>query len=502
MQFNSLEFFVFLVVVLVLINSLRKARYQQAVLLVGSYLFYYATSGPFVLLLLFITLVAFGAGDALARVADPRRRKAVLALALAALLLPLAFYKYYNFGVEILGQLPLPLAYYLNLPALELLLPVGISFFTFSAISYVVDVYRGTLAPERGLSRFALFISYFPHLLAGPIVRGGQFLPQLRDRVSLDGAALRAGATLMLWGFLKKFVIADNSAPFVDAIFADPVGLSSPYIVAGALLFGVQIYCDFSGYVDIALGTAALVGLHLPENFRRPYLARSPGDFWRRWNITLSSFIRDYVYIPLGGNRRGEGRTYLNLMAAMLVSGLWHGAAWNFVVWGGYHGLLQAVQRFGRTRLGIAGPSPEQGSLGILVQILVTQYFIFLGWIMFRVGDLSEMLYCVRKYVLFDFDFATPSPTHIRGVSTAIEAIGGTDPVVLVLGLAVAVAALVLLARSRRAADAVTALLSTDWPGRVASLRPRYWNLYVACAVFTLLTLPPSASPVFIYYQF
>ncbi len=504
MEFNSIEFFLFLFAVLVVINSLRRARYQQAVLLVGSYLFYWTTSNVFVVLLLFITVVSFQSGGAIHQAPAQARKKALLAAAVIALLIPLAYFKYYSFGADIVNHVPLPLNYSLNLPVMGLILPIGISFFTFSAISYVVDIYRGTIEPEPHFYRFALYVSYFPHLLAGPIVRAGQFLPQLINHVSLSPANLKTGVTIMLWGFVKKFVIADNCAPVVTAIFADPHGLSSPYIVIGTLLFGIQIYCDFSGYVDIALGTAELVGLHLPQNFFRPYLSKNPSEFWKRWNITLSSFIMDYIYISLGGNRKGRVRTYLNLEVAMLLSGLWHGAAWNFVLWGGYHGLLLSVHKFMAGRMGmLPGPLPSLNeNVRVIGKILVTQYFIFLGWIMFRVGDLADMIYCIQKYVLFDFDFSTPSPTHIWGVSTIVGVVDGMGLSAGVLLLISIIIAILLLAYSDRVMDSVTRVLATDWTQYIASVRPGHWNAYVAIAVFCLLCFTPSASPVFIYYQF
>ena len=426
MQFNSIEFFIFLITILILINCLRKSQYQQAILLVGSYFFYWTTSNYFVILLFFITILSFQSGEVIYHESNQIRKKIILAIALVCLLIPLGFFKYYNFGIEIIHQIPFPLNYYLNLPVLGLILPIGISFFTFSAISYVVDIYRGTIQPEKKFYKYALFVSYFPHLLAGPIVRAGQFLPQLKNHVSLSPRNLKAGVTIMVWGFVKKFVIADNCAPFVNAIFANPTSLSSPYIVFGTVLFGIQIYCDFSGYIDIALGVAVLIGFHLPNNFFRPYLSKNPTEFWRRWNITLSNFIKDYVYIPLGGNRKGKIRTYFNLEFSMLLCGLWHGAAWNFVIWGGYHGVLLSFHKFISKRIGSVpklSPSLSKHFL-IFVKIIVTQYFIFLGWIMFRVGNISDMIYCINKYVFFDFDFSYQHPP-IWGFTTIIGVING-----------------------------------------------------------------------------
>lgn len=504
MQFNSIEFFIFLITVILLLNCLKKAHYQQALLLGASYFFYWTTSNYFVILLLFITIISYQIGEAIYQSSNPKKKKITLILALIGLLIPLGFFKYYNFGVEIVHQIPLPLNYYLNLPVLGIILPIGISFFTFSAISYVIDIYNGTIKPEKKFYKYALFVSYFPHLLAGPIVRAGQFLPQLKDSISINPNNLKIGITIMLWGFVKKFVIADNCAPFVNAIFINPIGLSSPYIVIGTILFGIQIYCDFSGYIDIALGAAELIGLHLPQNFFRPYLSKNPTEFWRRWNITLSSFIRDYIYIPLGGNRKGTVRTYINLEISMLLCGLWHGAAWNFIIWGGYHGVLQSFYKLiaSRTKsLTKRMPSLNEHFL-LFVKIFVTQYFIFLGWIMFRVGNLSNMIYCVNKYVFFDFNFSKQNISPLWGITTIIEVINRMNLTVKVFLAIVIFAALIILLHNDYMMDRVNRILIKDWIQFFASSQLKFWFVYLTIMIFILFCCTPSASPVFIYFQF
>ena len=508
MEFNSIEFLIFLISVLILINCFRKSHYQQMILVAASYLFYWSTSNYFILLLFFITVISFQSGEAIHSSAGLVRKKVTLAFALIFLLIPLGFFKYFDFGVKTLNQiiLPLnyyPLNYYLNLPTLGLILPIGISFFTFSAISYVVDIYRGTIQPEKKFYRYALFISYFPHLLSGPIVRAGQFLPQLKNSISLSQINLKTGVTLMVWGFVKKFVIADNCAPVVNAIFSHPTSFNSLGIIIGTIFFGIQIYCDFSGYIDIALGAAELVGLHLPQNFFRPYLSKNPTEFWRRWNITLSSFIRDYVYIGLGGNRKGTIRTYFNLEISMLLCGLWHGAAWNFVIWGGYHGILLSLHKFLAKRIGsfpIKLPSLNE-HFKIFGKILITQYFIFLGWIMFRVGNLSDMLYCINKYILIDFNFSPqflgqPVFDNIMGL-----VMGLGFHIKIILGIAIIIA-LVLLINSDNGMKKIVHIFSTDWTQLIASLKLNYWIVYLTIMIFILLVFTPSTSSIFIYYQF
>jgi alginate O-acetyltransferase complex protein AlgI len=503
MQFNSIEFFIFLISVLILINCLRKSYYQQAILVAASYLFYWSTSNYFILLLLFITALSFQAGEAIHSATSQARKKATLAVALVFLLIPLGFFKYYNFGIEILTQITSPLNASAPLPFLDLILPIGISFFTFSAISYIADIYNGKIEPEKKFYRYALFVSYFPHLLSGPIVRAGQFLPQLKNSISFNQTNLKTGVTIMAWGFVKKFVIADNCAPVATAIFSHPTTFNSLYIIIGTVFFGIQIYCDFSGYVDIALGAAELVGLHLPQNFIRPYLSQNPTMFWRRWNITLSSFIRDYIYIPLGGNRKGTIRTYFNLEITMLVCGLWHGASWNFVLWGGYHGLLQAFYKaIGSKTSFFPGLFPYlKGNFQVLVKILLTQYFVFLGWIMFRVGNFSDMLYCVKKFVLIDGNFSQ----QIIGIKVYDSLLGAAldlSPVIKIVMAGAIIIGLVMMMHSDYWMGKISGILTTDWTRFFSSVQNKYWIVYLTVMVFILLCFTPSASPEFIYYQF
>ena len=310
MQFNSIEFFLFFFLVVSLLVLLAHRKYQLIFLLLASYVFYFSSSGIFVYLLLLVSLITYITGEVIYRSDTQKKRKISLILGTAGTLVILGFFKYYNFGAETFNAIAHVLGCPMPLPIINLVLPIGISFFTFSALSYVFDIYRGQLVPTKSFFDYALFIAYFPHLLAGPIVRASQFLPQLKNTIQITPENLKYGITLIAWGFIKKFVIADNIAPVVNGIFFHPQDFGSFYIVLGALLFGIQIFCDFSGYCDIALGLADIIDLHLPLNFFRPYLTKSPTEFWRRWNITLSSFIRDYVYIPLGGNRKGTVRTY------------------------------------------------------------------------------------------------------------------------------------------------------------------------------------------------
>lgn len=330
MNFNTLEFLLFFPAVLALHWALPH-RFRWAVLLAASLLFYFWWEPVAGLLLAAVILVTWLCGLGAARGKPPAARKACLALALCTCLGCLCVFKYAGFFVSLAGG---------NL-GWKLLLPVGISFYTFQSLSYVLDVYRGRTAPERHLGYYALFISFFPQLVAGPIERPDRLLPQLRRERKLSREEASAGVWRLLAGYFKKVVIADGLAPLVDGVYADPGGALGPEIIAATVLFSLQIYCDFSGYSDIARGAAKLLGVELMENFRAPYAARSIREFWRRWHISLTTWFTDYVYIPLGGSRKGLPRQCAHIMAVFLLSGLWHGADWTFVVWGGIHGAYQ-----------------------------------------------------------------------------------------------------------------------------------------------------------------
>jgi D-alanyl-lipoteichoic acid acyltransferase DltB (MBOAT superfamily) len=384
--------------------------------LVGSsYFFFYFSSNFLITLLIFSTLLDFYIGKAIFAAKDKKRKKILLASSIAGNLGLLGFFKYADFGISqinnVTGSLGIP-----EITSLELILPIGISFYTFQSISYTVEIYRGKLEPSKSLWEFALFVSFFPQLVAGPILRASHFLPQLREKISnnnmmtrlrtitIHDASLRFGVTLMAMGFFKKMFFADNIAPMANEIFNIPYGLESFSVMLGAIAFGVQIYCDFSGYSDIAIGAAIILGFHIPANFNKPYFAVSPADFWRRWHISLSTWLRDYLYIPLGGNRKGNSRTYVNLITVMFLGGMWHGASWNFVIWGLMHGAYLVVQKLITNKF----PSLKNNGFlktrtGKIISILATQYLIFMTWLAFRVQDIDALSYVLYKYVIWDF---------------------------------------------------------------------------------------------------
>jgi alginate O-acetyltransferase complex protein AlgI len=372
MLFTSLHWVVFLAVVFVA-HHVVPARLRRYAMLAASVYFYASWSVPFLALIFGQLLVDFTCGRLLGVVSRPRRRKLIVAASVMVNLGALCLFKYYGFIARNLAA-----AFGWHLPALDPTLPLGISFYTFESMSYTIDVYRRRLEPVRSPLHLALFITWFPHLIAGPIIRPAQMIPQIDRLEDVTRERFFGGLMLMLVGYAKKVLVADWLARTVNPVFADPAAYTSLELLLGVYAYAFQIYCDFSAYTDIARGASRWFGIELPENFADPYLASSITDFWRRWHMTLSHWLRDYLYIPLGGNRLGAPRTYANLMTTMLLGGLWHGANWTFVAWGGLHGLYLAVERF----LGVGGP--VRGGAARALRTLVTFHLVCLAWIFFR----------------------------------------------------------------------------------------------------------------------
>ncbi len=382
MTFNSSTYGWFLVLVFSLFWLLHKRREaRNGLLLIASWSFYAAWDWRYLSLILFSTLLDYIVGLQLggSDPADPdkkRKRRVLLTMSLVGNLGMLAVFKYYGFFTTELQAL-----LGIQIPRLDILLPVGISFYTFQTLSYTIDVYWGKLKPTRDLAEFALFVAFFPQLVAGPIVRASEFMPQFEREPWLDRHRLLYGMSRIMDGLVKKVVIADVLAIYlVEPVFAEGSTASGLYVLLGIYGYAMQIYCDFSGYSDIAIGSARILGFYIPENFKVPYTARSIQDFWHRWHISLSSWLRDYLYIPLGGNQKGPVRTYINLGITMLLGGLWHGAGWNFIVWGGMHGSWLALNRFwDRRKLPWFG-----GLFGRLIGTFLTFQLVCLAWVFFR----------------------------------------------------------------------------------------------------------------------
>jgi alginate O-acetyltransferase complex protein AlgI len=356
-----------------------------------SYVFYGWVGWSYCLLLLATTLIAFAGGAAVSAAQGERARRLAMGLSCAALLGVLGWFKYYGFVSVNLDNLTHAMGLGRAIPLFQVALPIAISFFTFMALSYVIDIYRRQLQPARPLD-LALYLAFFPHLLAGPIVRGNELLPQFRRKRDPRSVDYSRALWLIMAGLFKKVVISSYvSTAIVQPVFTAPAQHSAPEAIFAAWGYAVEIYCDFSGYTDIAIGLALLLGIRFPINFNAPYTARDLQDFWRRWHITLSRWLRDYLYIPLGGSQGSEAQTVRNIMITMVLGGLWHGAAWTFVFWGALHGLGQAVghvRRRSRVRRGL--PAVAEGPVRIWVQRFLTFQFVCLGWVFFNASGLSN----------------------------------------------------------------------------------------------------------------
>jgi D-alanyl-lipoteichoic acid acyltransferase DltB (MBOAT superfamily) len=404
MVFNSWDFVVFFLLVYLVYASLPRWQWQNWFLLLASYYFYAAWDWRFAFLMLASTLVDFTVGVSLGNARQPRTRKALLIVSLCFSLGLLGVFKYCNFFIGSLTALLANLGISAQTLHLDIILPCGISFYTFQTMSYTIDVYRREVEPCRNLRDFALFVAFFPQLVAGPVARAGTLLPQVTGPRTLAPERFVTAAWLIGWGLWKKIFVADNLALLVDPLFASSATLTAAEAYLAVLAFAFQIYCDFSAYSDIARGTARVLGFELPRNFNLPYFAVNPSDFWKRWHISFSTWLRDYLYIPLGGNRAGPLRTQRNLFLTMVLGGLWHGAAWNFVWWGVYHGLLLIGHRIWTSLRSSHEPVPTAGRisnssertdgleirptgsglLGHWLAVALMFQFTLFGWLLFR----------------------------------------------------------------------------------------------------------------------
>ena len=489
MLFSTIEFVVFFVVVLAAITIIKNRQFQHLFLLFASFFFFYYSSNYLLILLISSILLNFYLGKQIWKTESQHQKKILLALSLAGNLALLGFFKYADFAIlqfNILGQ---ELNLNPDIPFLNLALPIGISFYTFQSITYTVDIYRGKLTPSKTLREFALFVSFFPQLVAGPIVRASEFLPQLRAKIQqyetgtrlrqiiIENPNLRLGITVMAFGFFKKIFIADNLILLTDHPVPEPE-LESLMVIMRTIAFGIRIYCDFSGYSDIAIGAAMILGFKLPVNFNKPYFATSPSDFWRRWHISLSSWLRDYLYIPLGGNRKSPSITYLNLIIVMFLGGLWHGASWNFVIWGLLHGLYLAIHKMLLNKFPVLKDLRFfKTKTGKITSIFITQYFIFLAWIPFTIADTNLMFVNMQKYVFLDFLTENSIPFIISQKYP-----------IAIMGFFV-----LLHLISYRA---------KNLPMRITKLKLPYWILFLFVTLFFILFFYDGNPEPFIYFKF
>lgn len=399
MLFNSLPFAVFLPIVFAVYWALHNSlRSQNIMLLTASYIFYGWWDARFLSLIVASTVVDYLLGQYLAAATNALKRKLLLTASMIFNLGLLGVFKYYNFFMENFMEIANSVGLHTNPVLLKIALPVGISFYTFQTMSYTIDIYRKQLEPTKDFIAFAAFVGYFPQLVAGPIERASNLLPQMSKRRYFDYQKAVDGMRQALWGFFKKVVIADAVAPLVDQAFGDPSGFSAIALITGALLFSIQIYCDFSGYSDIAIGISKLFGIDLMQNFRTPYFSRDIAEFWRRWHISLSTWFRDYLYIPLGGSRGSTALKVRNTFAIFIVSGFWHGANWTFIIWGLINALLflpLLLAKRNRSNLN----DPE---ISDLHRILLTFSITTIAWIFFRADSLSHAIDYLQNIAIWN----------------------------------------------------------------------------------------------------
>ena len=424
MLFNSVDFLVFFALVITISVIIKNKNFSHIFLVVASYFFFYFSNNFLISLLIFSTMLDYYIAKEIWSTNSKSKKKRLLLISIIGNLGLLGLFKYADFGISQFNEL-FKLIGLNEIPLLEIVLPVGISFYTFQTLGYTIDVYRGQLSPAKSFKEFALFVAFFPQLVAGPILRASNFLPQIREKFSqldaknylqqilIQRTNLKIGLTLMSFGFFKKMFFADNIAPFVDEIFLNPVGLDSFVILLGTIGFGIQVYCDFSGYSDIAIGAALILGFKVPQNFNFPFFATSPTEFWRRWHISLSAWVRDYVFYPMLNFKSSKLRLFVSVFATLFLIGIWHGAGWNFVIFGIVHGLYVGIE----TAIRSIFPSLQNNSFlksrfGKIISILSTQYLILIGFLIFRVHNLEHLSYSVQKLIFIDLE--------INGVSSFI----------------------------------------------------------------------------------
>lgn len=467
MLFTEPRFVVFFLTLFVLYWALKDNASRKIVLLVASYIFYGAWDWRFAVMLLILSSADYWFAARIQASNDAPTRRRFVYCSVAMNLIVLGTFKYLNFFLASTISLATMMHVHLDQPTLKIILPVGVSFFTFQSLSYTIDVYRREIAPARSLRDYLLFSAFFPQLVAGPIVRPKYFLPQLDSLRAIGPSDVRLALLLFCVGLAKKMAIADNISPYVDRVFSNAVAFDVQSSITATWLYAVQIYCDFSGYSDMAIAVAALLGYRLTLNFDAPYLSVSIQDFWRRWHISLSSWIRDYIYISLGGRSESRLKTYKNLLITMLAGGLWHGASWTFVAWGGAHGSGQVIHQEYRR---IVGHSPWP-KIGKIFFWFLTINFVCMCWILFRAADFSTASLLIGRYLMLEGG----GTSHLPGWLIAFP-----------LGLL-----------------AVQYLLRTfDVFNRIATLRLAFYSLILGAMTAVIVAMLPFGYKPFIYFQF
>ena len=489
MLFNTIDFVIFFTLIISLLVVIKNRKFQHIILLSGSFFFFYYSNNYLIILLIFTTILDFYVGKEIYKTEKKSRKKLLLYCTIAGNLGMLGFFKYADFTIEQINNSFAYLNLSSSIPYLDLILPIGISFYTFQSLSYSIDIYRGNLVPSKSLREYSLFVAFFPSLVAGPIIRAKDFLPQLREKINdqyngkikqilFDNSNLKFGITLMAIGFFKKMFFADNISPLVNSIFANPIGFDSSTIFLGAVASGIQIYCDFSGYSDIAIGAALIIGIKIPKNFNKPFFATSPSNFWERWHISLSTWVRDYLYFPLVfKHRKSIVFVACSVFFTMVILGIWHGAGWNFIIFGVIHGLVIAGHRL----LSHVMPQNIKNSfktkIGILISIGITQYFVFLSWIPFRIDDFDKLIYAMEKFVILDFEFAQ----LFNQISLNL----------IPFGLIVLFVILHFISYKK-----------SDLLLKISNLKLPYWTIFLVIIITSILFFYDGNSEDFIYFQF
>ena len=485
MIFNSIEFLMFYPLVLLLYFVLPKCC-KWPLLLAASYFFYMIWNPPLIFLILFTTAVSYVSAIIIEKTENKRRKKFWLAMTLITSLGVLFFFKYFNFLADSAISIWNLFGGEADFIALKLILPVGISFYTFQTLSYVIDVYRGDIKAERHFGWYALFVSFFPQLVAGPIERPDNLLPQLKETHRLEADNAFVGLQKMTIGFFKKIVVADLIAEFVNAVYNNPAESTGLGIVIASVLFSVQIYCDFSGYTDIAIGCARIMGIRLMQNFDRPYRARTIKEFWARWHISLSTWFRDYLYIPLGGNRCSKARHYFNLFVVFFVSGLWHGASWTFVIWGCLHGIYQIIGMMTKKpRLAFHKMLriKEDSLFLVLWQRFWTFVLVCFSWIFFRANSIKDAGTLLGNLT---------KGWNIEAMKATVSSMGITLTGVLVTVLSIVILSML---------DALCSDKELYENGTASRQYTVTW-IALAVAVAWCLLLSVGGASAFIYFQF
>lgn len=479
MLFNSFSFAVFLPVVFA-VYWIIPNKYRWILLLISSYYFYMSWNVKYVLLILFTTGVSYFAAILLEKHNSKKEKNFIVTVTAVLCLGVLFVFKYFNFASESINSLFRMFSINLQPITLKLFLPVGISFYTFQTLSYVIDVYRGTVTAEHNFGYYATFISFFPQLVAGPIERTSNLLPQIKKHHVFDYTQATYGLKLMAWGYFKKIIIADVISEYVSLVYDCPQNYHGFALVLASLFFTVQIYCDFSGYSDIAIGVAKLLGINLMTNFKSPYFSQSIKEFWSRWHISLSVWFRDYVYIPLGGNRVKKFRNCINLLITFLASGLWHGADWTFVAWGGVHGIAQIIEKliFTKKNQKVSGAKKW-------IKIICVFIFCVFSWVLFVSNSISD-----AGYVLMHLFDGIGNPVNYLLIGLSDIDIGSKN----LLKVLFSVTLLAVFDYFSLKKDVISYISSKKKVVR--------WIIYFGFLAWIFFNFPAEKSTEFIYFQF